>query len=116
MVFPLQVPLLAGATVLLFVVADLIARQLARWVATKRAGARPVAPAMVPAIVNIQQQMAGMAARLVGTGGLVAALAASSSPHRFALVFTVAATYFAAALLDGVVRYRVAAAAGRVSR
>jgi hypothetical protein len=112
MVFPLQVPLLAGATILLFVVADLIARQLARWVATKRAGARPVAPA----IVNVQQQMAGMAARLVGTGGLVAALAASSSPHRFALVFTVAATYFAAALLDGVVRYRVAASAGRVSR
>ena len=37
---------------------------------------------------------------------LAGALAASGTQHRVALVFTVGATYFAAALVDGVVRYR----------
>jgi hypothetical protein len=58
---------------------------------------------------------------MVGTVGLVTAVAASAAPNRFALVFTVAATYFAASLVDGVVRSgaarsRVATAPGPGSR
>ena len=50
--------------------------------------------------------LASMGARLGAALLLAGALAASGSQHRVALVFTVGATYFAAALVDGVVRYR----------
>jgi hypothetical protein len=107
MALPLQVPLFAGATVVLFVVADLLARELVRAVVARRGGARPV----VPTLLRLQQQLAGTAARLIATVALLTALAASSAPHKVALIFTVGATYFAAALLEGSLRYRLGAAA-----
>lgn len=54
----------------------------------------------------IQAQFAAMAARLATALLLATALAASGAEHRIALVFTVGAAYFAAALVDGLKKFR----------
>ncbi len=61
---------------------------------------------------GVQAQLAAMAVRLLLAALLALAFALSGLEHRAALVFSVGAAYFAAAMVDGMRKFRRRNAAG----
>jgi hypothetical protein len=69
-------------------------------------GAPSLLLARAGALGPVGRPLAEMALRLVLVAALAVALALAAPEHRVARLLTIAATYFAAALLDGVRRFR----------
>jgi len=92
----LEIALVAAGTATLVVGLPFLVARVLRLLRLDGAGASFRTLAALP-VIGVRL---GAALLLAGT------LAASGSQHRVALVFTVGATYFAATLVEGVVRYR----------